>query len=228
MEMTKHIQDAIQLNLQRMPLYSKLTDGASVQYSKFLIRQERLTLLLAQYFDRMGSKFQRKGIPIVYEEFVDMNQTPDFSPSYPTEFESLPDLQKINSTLFRKALRKTVNGFDFEKVKILCEEELESISKQPHVYCMYRHVLESMRRIAHFAPIHAENTANRGIRTTAFLSHKLLQCHLPALKKGMRLDESVAFIQTNGVPFLYQDLPTIGLKPKGSYSVVNANEGLNY
>ena len=83
-EFKRHLQEAINLNTERMPLYSELTNGDSLRYSKKLISDERMALWWAWIFDRVGDKYQAKGVPFMKAEFVEMSLVPEFSNCYPS------------------------------------------------------------------------------------------------------------------------------------------------
>jgi hypothetical protein len=207
--MTVHIKEAISLNKERLPLYAALTNGESARYSKKLIRQEQLALVMAMYIDARALKFQKHGINILEKEFVSMSKVPAFSPVYPPGIDHTKPLRKTEIHSFKDALKKLNASFDFVALCKLCREMIHEMADQPHVYCMYRHLLESVCRIAHFAGGTVESALNAGMRSPAKLYRLLIGLHILMLQQAIEFDEQVAFIQVSGVPFLYQDLPSI-------------------
>jgi len=77
---------------------------------------------------------------------------------------------------------------------------------------MLRHMLQSIRRISHLAPLHHRKSFELTITSPLKYSKALLRMHLPLLGTAQRLDEQVISIQQTGVPFLFQDFPEIGLE----------------
>lgn len=207
--MTVHIKEAIALNKARLPLYAALTNGESTRFSKKLIRQEQLALAAAIYIDASALKFQKHGINILEKEFISMSKAPVFSAVYPPGIDHTRPLRKIEIGFLKNALKKLNRSFDFVALRKLCGEAVHDIAGQPHVYCMYRHLLESLCRIAYFACGSIEEARISGMRSPAKLYRLLISLHILMLQQAIEFDEQVAFIQVSGVPFLYQDLPSI-------------------
>ena len=82
---SRHLKEAICLNLERMPRYAALTGDKSIPFSKKLIRSEKTALLGSWIFDSIGDKLQAKGVPYMKEEFVEISLVHDFSAHYPKE-----------------------------------------------------------------------------------------------------------------------------------------------
>ncbi len=211
-EMTQHLKEAIEINTERMPLYARLTNNKSIPFSKKLIRLERVTLLPAWYFDRKGDQLQQKGVPFIKEEFIDMALTPSFSETFP---EGIPFQQKLQPTKvspYKKEIHRLIGIKDYQGLVDISKEWLEELSSQPHVYCMLRHLIESMRRVAFLAPLHIKKCNSLQIPPPIWHIQLLLKIHLWSLKESAKADEQVAFIQNQGVPFIYQDVPPIDLQ----------------
>ena len=81
--MRTHLLEAIALNKERLPQYAQLSVGKSIRFSKKLIRYERLSIPTALFFDYIGTRFQKRGIPFIKEEFIDMSFTPEFKDTFP-------------------------------------------------------------------------------------------------------------------------------------------------
>ncbi len=195
-----------------MPLYGALTGGKSIPFSKKLIRYEKWALWGAWYFDWVGDRYQKKGIPYMKAEFVEMSLTPEFSNNYPEEIDYSVPLQPVKLNSFSYELKGLIRKKDFEGLVSVCEEYLELLDQQPHVYCMLRHVVESLCRIAYLVPIHQSKCEQIEMKTPFAYSLFLIKTHRWALKASKELDEAASFIQIAGVPFLFQDLPKIDLE----------------
>ncbi|MBC76271.1 MAG: hypothetical protein CME64_09675 [Halobacteriovoraceae bacterium] len=76
--MTKHIVDAIVLNFRRCLPYMWESKGLSLPVSTILIFSEVVTIPTALMFDLMALSFQKKDLPVLKEDFVDMSLTPSF------------------------------------------------------------------------------------------------------------------------------------------------------
>ena len=82
---------------------------------------------------------------------------------------------------------------------------------QKHYYCMLRHIIESIRRIAFLIPMHEQRAKELQIKAPTAYSFFLLKTHRWVLSESKKLDEAIVPIQQDGIPFLFQDLPHIGL-----------------
>ncbi len=210
-DLCRHLKEAIEINTDRMPRYAKLSDGKSLPFSKKLIRYEKLSLWGAWIFDRVGDKYQQKGIPYMKSEFIEMSLTPDFSSTFPKHIDYTKPLQKVNFQPFSSAIKAKIKDQNYSGIVRYSNEMLETLDQQPHVYCMMRHIIESLRRIAFFIPIHEENCAKIQLKAPTAYSHFLLKVHRWSFSQSAALDEAIAPIQESGVPILFQDLPHIGL-----------------
>lgn len=205
----RHIKEAISLNTQRLPLYAALTNNESVPFSKKLINYEKLILSTSWLVDFIGDKYQKVGVPFIIEEFIDMNEVKDFSESFPPNIDFTLVLQPYN---FDSHLREIKNAISLKSSNDLVETTnsiLTNLNSQPHVYCMTRHLIESIRRIAFLIPFHELKSKEIGVKPPTFYSWMLIKSHLRFLKQSCNFDEKVSFIQEKGVPFLWQDLPYI-------------------
>lgn len=208
-DLTRHLKEAIEINSNRMPLYGELSKGESIPFSKKLIRYEKLALLGAFIFDRKGDQLQKMGIPYMKAEFIEMSLTPKFSPSYPIGIDFTQELTKVKIEAFHKTIKSQIKSNDFIGIVITCQHFLEKLKLQKHVYCMLRHIVESMGRIAYLIPLHKEQCAALSIKDPGNYSVHLLRLHVWSLKVAIQFDEAVVPIQNQGIPFLYQDLPPI-------------------
>lgn len=200
-----HLREAIQINRERMPRYARLSQGRSLWVSRQLILSEILSLPFGALTDFWGRRFQRFGIPIVLEEYVPMALGP-FQERVPPP--SAPYERCDGGALSRRLKAAWKNG-GFEEVDRLCAAELARLEHQPLYHCMVRHLLESVRRIARLAPLHATLARAKGAPSTLALSRWMLWTHLPLFSSAARMDALCAPIQAQGIPLLAQDLPVI-------------------
>jgi len=204
-----HIVEAIEMNTERMPLYARLSDGASLPLSRRLIRYEKLTLPFAALTDWVGKGFQRNGIKVVESEFVPMSLAPKFSERFPFEPEPLSAFRPVDGRALTRLIGQAKKRGGFAEASHVIAEELHRLERPRAYHCMIRHLLESMLRIANLAPLHAERARELGVRSPRLLCDYLLWSHLPLLSQGARIDVEASKIQARGIPFLWQDLPPI-------------------
>ncbi len=212
-DLRKHLKDAIEINQTRMPLYAEASNGQTLKFSKKLIKAEKWALWGTHIFDNQGDKLQSRGIPYIKSEFVDMKHTPSFSLHYPPSIDFTRPHAEITIDSLKKDLKKKIQTKNHDGIVVLCDDHLQRLDSQLHVYCMLRHLLESMRRIAYMIPFHHESCKNQNIVFPEQYSYYLLKIHLLLLKPSKSLDENVVPIQQKGIPFLFQDFPHIPKVP---------------
>ncbi len=211
----RHLREAIQLNRERLPLYSRLTQGASERISRRLIWSERLALPVAWYVDRRASRYLRAGIPLVCDEFVSMELTPGFRARSPAAPQPLTAFRAADTRDLRRAVRGSYRESGFPGVSAVLEAELRLLEEAPTYHCMLRHLLESALRIANLAPIQAARAEALGMDSPEGLSWLLLRLHLLTLADAARLDRIAAPLQAEGIPIICQDVPPIAPLPEG-------------
>jgi hypothetical protein len=170
-----------------------------------LILSEILSLPFGVFTDAWGRRFQRHGIPIVLEEYVPMALGP-FQERVP-----LPTApyERCDGRALGRRLKMAWKKGGFAEVDRLSAAELTRLEHQPYYHCMVRHLLESVRRIARLAPLHAELARSKGAPSTLRLSSWMLWTHLPLFSSAAWMDSLCAPIQAEGIPLLAQDLPVI-------------------
>lgn len=89
------------------------------------------------------------------------------------------------------------------------EAELAALAAYPEEYALLRHLLESARRVAELAPVHAALAVEHGLRSPEWLSSILLRLHLWGLVLAAVLDRRARPLQARGIAILAQDLPPI-------------------
>ncbi|HEX7241650.1 MAG TPA: hypothetical protein VF263_15330 [Longimicrobiaceae bacterium] len=209
MSFAGHLEEAVRLNRERMPLYSRLTGGASEAVSRRLIRWETWALPVARWVDRRARPFHAAGVPVVEAAFVPMADAPEFRERSPDPPLPLSAFRPASGRRVRRELRRALSRGGFAGVAEALRRELAALEAAPCYHCMLRHLLESMLRIAVLAPAHAARAAGRGTRSPDGLSRLLLRLHLLALPDAAKLDALAAPIQARGVPILCRDVPPI-------------------
>lgn len=209
-DMSIHLKEAIEVNEHRSIEYQKLSSGRSLKHHRKLIMGEKVSVFLAWPIDIWGNYFQKRGIPILKEEFVSMTLIRPLSPNFPftpapiSHFIEMDINEKIRN--FNKAYK--VGSF-FGLADALRTElkVLESVMTYHH---MYRHVIESLLRIAVLAPHHEALAKKKNISLNPiWLSKYLVWAHIATLKFSHQLDCDLAPIQADNIPILFNDLPHI-------------------
>lgn len=205
----RHLQDAIALNEARRPRYAALSGGASLSISDELISTERLTLLVATYFNLLARRYQDAGIPLACREFVPMASVPPMAeapaPPATAERTRVP----IDGDELSGWLIDVLDGVGPEALRASTNRVLAQLSYEPDRHCMVRHLLESTRRAAGLSFLHEQSAARAGLDSPRALSEQLMRLHLMALPRAAEFDARAAKIQEMGVPIVCGDLPEI-------------------
>lgn len=213
--LTRHLKEAIAINTERMPRYGAVSNGETIPFSKELIRYEKIALLGSWFFDRKGDALQAQGIPYLKAEFVEMSTVPAFSSTYPENVDYTRAINIINFQSYTKDLKQQFDKNNYSAIVTSSQYLLSALAQQEHVYCMTRHLVESIARIAFLIPLHQEKCDALNITSPTNYSVILLKSHYWLIERAAQFDEAVALIQNKGIPFLYQDLPSIEIE--GSY-----------
>lgn len=209
MSFAGHLEEALHVNLERMPLYARLTGGESERISRRLIRYERLALPLARWVDRRARPFNARGIGVVADDFVPMAGTPPFRERSAEPPLPLSAFRPADARRIRRALAAALKTGGFAGVAAALRAELAALEAVPCYHCMLRHLLESMLRVATLAPTHVARAEAAGMKSPAGLSRLLLRLHLFTLGDAAKLDALAAPIQARGIPILCHDVPPI-------------------
>ncbi len=208
MAMTKHIIDAIGINIIRLPKYWKLTKGRSAKFSMTLIAFEIFSLPLALILDIWAIKYQINKIPVMKYEFLKMKDIPVFSKHYPVVISDVIP-SEINIDLFYDTISNSLKKNNFDQFKNDVEFQLSSINNSPRYLCITRHLLESMLRAIGLMNLHIDLANKLNTKAPVKLSKTIISMHLLPLRFAYLFDLKVKKIQLENVPFIYQDLPDI-------------------
>ncbi len=208
----RHIRDAIALNKERLPLYSKLTDGASERISSRLLALERASLPFAWFLDRWGRKFQAAGIPILADDFVSMAGVATYSnPPIHCHVASEKVFRKFGALLgeFRRAVRPRLSRKDFSGVAGAAAfflGKLRALEEEGDChFALSCHVIESIGLGAR----NAERYRLASDGKTDSLARAFLEVQLLGLRAFSSLDRPAQDCHVQGVGVLANDLPKI-------------------
>lgn len=207
-----HLKHAIVISLERKPIYAEKTYGQSVLLSNRLIRSEKLLLPVAKYFDWKGKLFNQKGIGIVADDFVSMEQI--------KPVETVPKYQDIASaesfltmqTLLRDYGRQSSELVKQSEFSKLCDatasimKQVDDTEKQAGAhFAMIKHLLESIG----YGAMNAVEYADLSKGATNKLARRLLQLQLLGLTEGLKIDQAAQRIHQMGVGIIVNDVPSI-------------------
>ena len=208
-----HMTEAIENNLTRMPLYAELTDGATTALSLELIAGEVFALPFSIIVDEMARPWQENGVCLTCDSFVSMDLTPDFSESYAEEPLALSEYVSRNGTDLAAGFREIFHEEGYDALAAVAEAEIAALESVPSHYCMLRHVLESLLRIATLAPLHEQEAATLGLESPDEVSSLMVELHILILELSTSLDDKAAPFQSQGIPIICQDVPPISPHP---------------
>ncbi len=200
--------EAIALNEARAPLYSSLSDGASLAISRRLMVTERALLPVARWFDRRARRWERAGIPVLEEVFMPMETAPSFV-ARGREIRD-PGNPPLDRSVRQRVLGRYREG-GFEGAALALREAVDALMAEPGMDCLVRHLLESACRLALLAPGQLRAARERELPSPRRLLALLLRLHLWGLGRARDLDEAARPLQARGIPILAQDLPPIPL-----------------
>lgn len=210
--MTRHMVDAIAINLRRGFGYAKLTKGRSLLLSMLLIASEISMIIPAYLFDLWGKKYNRLGIRVIAADFISMSRIKKFGT--PLKFKGrLPkgdfkDLQYQMKNYASTASQLLAEN-NFSMVAAHTHHMLTQVEAMERFHCallpMSRHILESIG----FASLNALKYEDQSQKRTNRLCRWMIQFQisglpltLPADALAQRLHQMDAGIVENDVPYI--------------------------
>jgi hypothetical protein len=209
---SEHIKEAMQLNRKRKEKYSRLTMGKTRPLSNFLIATEKVALLVVKMQELHALPFNKKGLEILCKEMISMEKVPAFKNK--VSVVPLARVQKFNrlwvgglSLKIYKAYKKK----DFVSSSTILRKELKKIEKFPGMYCMHRHVVESMLRASNYGPLHKKKAKSLGLdlRSVERISWNFILSQLMTFPLAYQIDKMAFPFQKKGIPIICQDIPFI-------------------
>ena len=209
-----HIKEAIAINRKRKPLYASITCGKSKKLSNLIIFLQYCLLPVAKIFDRIGSKHNRKEIPIIANDFVSLENLP--SHTQPVKRKNIADTDTFETiqgrlTLFAKNIHKKT---PFEEIFTKTHNELVFIKQVEDAlssnFSLLKHLLESICFISRNS-ISYERKSNGA---TSSLSYRLILLHILFLRKILFIDRWAQKFHQEDVGILVNDMPSISLNTR--------------
>ncbi len=200
----KHVLDAYNINTERLPLYSELTNGKSEKVSRKLLFMESLLLPVAKLMDMHAFYFQQEGIAVLQKELMPMDLLP-----FKEQAEKATAFFPLDISKLKSDLNELLDQDDFINFSKKTDEYLTLLENEKGAHCLVRHFLESIRRSANYAPIHIRETQNLNIASPKKLIKRFIKLHLFAFKNAEAIDHLAYPLQAEGLPIICQDVPVI-------------------
>lgn len=207
-----HLNDAIQINTQRLGIYAGISRGKSLPLSLRLIFLERISLLAALYFDWRAAKFQKKGIRVIANDFVPMHPLP--SPLTPPLYRQVADpkttahIKQILKT-YRNNLLTSLDKKDFHQGATLSLTTLKNIRNLEEThrchFAMTIHLIESVG----LACVNAIGYAQQSNNATQNFSRNFIKAQAFGLRFCLALDKKAQPLHRLGIGILVNDMPKI-------------------
>ncbi len=201
-----HITESISINSERRPFYKKLSSGKSEKGFRLLIALEILMVPSTLLWDKRCAYFQKNGVPLLKDELVSMNRTPDFDPLKRVIPGPFP---KISWKIFKKKLSVAIEGEDPGEIGKVSRDIIDEMSAYPHYYPMTRHLVESIYRFAYYSPVREKAALEKGLKNPRSLINSIMKYHLVGFWFFVKIDEASAPVHAEGIPMLTSELPDL-------------------
>lgn len=208
--MADHLREAKAINLERMPKYVDLTDGASRWVSWILIGSEMAGIPFATLVEYLNEPLAKAGVNILCEDFISMEKTPPFlsrasDPPLPVDQFSADLGWDDMGELWQLTRSRSYGQLAARTDAVLAELKLV-----PTYHCMYRHILESIRLAAANAEGQLARARAAGLSSEAErVIDMLMISQVGVLPLALYLDKLAAPIHARGIPIICQDVPPI-------------------
>jgi hypothetical protein len=201
--------EAVELNQERKSLYMEATEGRAEEICDLLIKMPADMIAIAEDFDRQARPYQDQGIALMCEEFMPISNTPDFSASSAISPHPLDSFIETNSGAVVNEFYQVYESEGFSGLDSLASRYIDQLADLPEYHCMFRHLLESIRRAAQLAPIHDAAALVIGLDSTLELSWYFIQIQVVGFHFAANIDRLAAPLQAEGLPIVCQDVPFI-------------------
>jgi len=207
-----HFEEATEVNKIRKNFYSRRTSGKSEKVSNLMIYFEKCLYPVALYIDFKAYKFNKKGIPIVKNDFVSLkNISPVYISSQYTKVLSFKQYLYLFKKFYflRKNLRKYLKSFDlFNVCKLIADSILviDDFEKKQNIHLsLLKHILESVGFAAQNTIKYSEtNDLKLKKFAVQFIKIQMLGTILSPL-----IDREANKIQALGYGIITNDIPKI-------------------
>jgi len=200
-----HIHEAIQVNLQRKPMYAAMSNEKTNRLSNCMIGFQYFLMPIAKYFDWRASKFQKMQVPILENDFISMKKINAIE--HPVLRQNLAPSTTFDLLLKRiKKYKKKAKKSSLLEICNLTDEELSFLEEQEYAHFpMLQHIFESIGFISLNALEYSKKTGGMSEK----LSHQLIRLHLLFLKYALRFDKKAQRFFIKNIGIILNDIPTI-------------------
>lgn len=208
----EHVVEAININRQRAVYYAGLSQGQTESLSRLYTSLEYAILPVAKIMDRLATKYQKAGIPVLVNDFVSMDGiAPANQPLLRTGA-----LNKTGLKLFKKILsdyrRETFSAAmkkDFAMVKFYAVKGLSDLRHLEKTFncnlALCIHLIESIGLAARNA---AELSRITNGRTDGFY-RAFIVLQNAGISGFSRVDVKAQAFHQHGIGIIVNDLPAI-------------------
>ncbi|MFT7624476.1 MAG: hypothetical protein ACI9WU_003664 [Myxococcota bacterium] len=209
--MTRHLWDALCLNIRRAPGYAARSRGRSLPLSLMLVVTEAIVLPTALVFDWLGRRFQRQGVPVVCGDFIAMSEVAEATVQPTGGRADARAFAQLTGLLagWEAAVRRRMLIRDFAEVAELTSGILARLdaleTESGGVFAMTRHVLESVGYAAKNALDYVEATTGR----SAHLSKVLVAYQVFGVALAPKFDRLAQVCHERGAGIIVNDVPAI-------------------
>lgn len=218
----KHLKDAIALYKERQHQYAEQTDGATDALFRKLITTETLLLPVAATFDTRAIPHVKKGVMIIANDFVPMEDNLGFD--YPMAAADIfSDELQTQAQQILSELSATDSGDAFAITEAVNTAllDIDEFERYHNVYLpMTKHLVESLG----FGALHSLYYRCESADKTYRLGQDLMKLQAVAIRIGKPLSYDVEANQFHqqGVGVLVNDLPHIPfLKEYDNYKMLD-------
>lgn len=177
-----------------------------------MVSAECVLLPVARYFDKQAQPFINAGVPIVKNDFIDMDMVLDANKKTKYAGESSPETNKLLQQSFRdfrKARLQYLKNGDYPSICQCAVEMLALIDRkeeesQAH-FANSKHLFESVG----FAALHAPQYLEQSNGGTEKLGKQLVGLQLWLADTGIYMDKLAQGCHKRGAGILVNDVPYI-------------------
>lgn len=208
--LSKHMEEAAQLNKNRKKLYEMVTEGKTKHISDRLITLENRAKMFSFLFDGLpGSpwgayQYNKAGIPIMCADVEPMSKTPSFKLTDPV---ALPPWKELPIKQIKYELNMTLKMGTWKVLETRAMNWISELSMSPRFGCMTRHLLESVARVAAHAEDYRRLAKERNLKDPQELLVNYIKIQIYLLGDGGKLDVEAMPFQARGIPIICNDVP---------------------
>lgn len=205
----RHIQEAIDLNLARKPIYSQISGGYSTLVSDRMIQMEEGMKIPAWILDRWAKSYQKRGIPVLCQDLEEMSLTPKLPKVLPLDSAPLEkDFVKFNPVRLQSELKRSFKQGMKPFIRTV-QSKIDILHHEPRLNCLVRHFLESIRSFAQNSSTYLAQLPESERASFKRFINLIIKSHIGYLAESHEIDELSLPLHIVGVPIVCQDVPPI-------------------